>query len=83
MVLENLMDSGIPIQNGTATNLQTLWRRKGMGASPPEPTPSLPRTPPALPAQPAPPGDNAAAQISEIGGVLPRYVYIHTPLPNP
>ena len=47
-----------------------------MGAHPPEPAPPLPEMPP------APGGDNEGAKNSEIEGVPPGYVYIHTPLPN-
>jgi hypothetical protein len=31
---QNHMDGSLPGQNGTTTNLQICWRRKGLGASP-------------------------------------------------
>ena len=76
MVQENQTDGCLPCQNGTAKNPQTHWRRKGMGAPPPEPAPPSPTMPP------APPGGNEGTPSSEIEGVPPGYVYIHTSLPN-
>jgi len=81
MLWENQTDGCLPCQNGTAQNPQTRWRCKGTGAPPRErlskpkrePTPHPP-TPPRVP-----PGNNEAAHVSEIEGVPPRYVYIHTP----
>jgi len=84
MLRENHMDGCLPWQNGTAQNPQTRWWSKGTAAPPPErlrqPTPELrphlARTPP------VPPGDIAAAHVSEIKGVPPGYEYIHTPVPS-
>ena len=84
MLRENQTDGCLPCQNGTARNPPTHWARKGTGASPserlrqptPEPTPHPPKTPV------VPPGNNGAAHLSEIQGVPPAYVYIHTPLPS-
>jgi len=84
MLQENQMDSCLPCQIGTAQNPQTRWRRIGRGAPQPEqlrqltpePTPHPPETPP------VPPGNNEAAHISEIEGVPPRYMFIHSPLPS-
>jgi len=84
MLQENETDCCLPCQSGTAKNPQTCWRCKGTGAPPqerlreptPEPTPHLPRT--AL----VPPGDNEAAHVSEIAGLPPGYLYIHTCLPT-
>jgi len=47
-----------------------------MGTPPPGPATS----PPGMPC--VPPGGNQSAQNSEVKGVPPGYVYIHTPLPN-
>jgi len=81
---ENQMDGCLPCQNGTAQNPQTCWRRKGMGAPPPEwlrqPTPEPTPQPPET--APVPPGNNEAAHLSEIDCVPPRHVYIYTPLPS-
>jgi len=79
MVLDTLTDGCLASHNGTAKNLQTRWWCKGTGAPPPEPSSSPPGKPPA---PPAPSGDNKGAEIPEIEGVSPRYVYIHIPLPN-
>jgi len=76
MVRENQTDSCLPRQNGTAKNFQTCWRRNGMGAPPPRPVPLRPGTPPAHPE------DSERNHNSEIEGVQPGYVYIHTPLPS-
>jgi len=84
MLQENQTDSCLPCQNGTAQNPQTCWRRKGTGAPrqerlsqpTPEPTPQPPET------QLVPPSNNEAAHLSEIEGVPPTYVYIHTSLPS-
>jgi len=76
MVLENQMDGRLPCQNGTAKNPQTCWRHNGTGEPPPDPAPPPPEMPP------APSGANQGAHHSEIEGVPPGYVYIHTPLPN-
>jgi len=82
MLRENQTDGCLPCQNATAQNPQTRWRRKGMGAPPPDwlrhPTPEPMPPPPEMPL--VPPGNNEAAQVSEIEGVPPGYVYIHTPL---
>jgi len=84
MLRDNQMDGCLPCHNGTAQNPQTRWRRRGMGAPPPvrlrQPTPQMMPHPPGVP--PVPSGDNEAAHISEIEGVPPGYVYIHTPLPS-
>jgi len=45
-----------------------------------QPTPKPTTHPPEIPL--IPPGDNEAAHLSEIEGVPPGYVYIHTPLPS-
>jgi len=76
MFRENQMDGCLPCQNGTAKNPPTRWRRKGVGAPPPELVPPLSGMPP------APPGCNEGASRSEIDSVPPGYVYINTPLPN-
>jgi len=47
-------------------------------AAPPR-EPAFP--PPRMPGVPA--SDNEVAQSSDIEGVPPRYVYVHTPFPNP
>ena len=47
-----------------------------MGAPPPEPAPP----PPGMP--PTPPGGSGGTPSSEMEGVPPRYVHIHTPLPK-
>jgi len=76
MVCENQMDGGQNGQNGTAMNPDTGWRREGTGTPPPELAPPPPGTPH------APPGHSQGTQSYKIDGVPPRYVYIHTPLPN-
>jgi len=84
MLGANQSDGCLPGQNGTARNPQTGWRHKGTGAPPPEqlrqlapePMPQPPKTPL------VPPGNNEAAHLSDIEGLPPRYVYIHTPLPS-
>jgi len=82
MLRENQTDGSLSCQNGTAQNPRTHWRRKGTGAPPPEqlmqPTPELTPHPPGKP--PVPPSDNHAAHTSEMKGVPPGHVYIHTPL---
>jgi len=68
MLRQNQTSSCLPCQNGITMNLQTCWRRNGMGASPPdrrreptpEPTPPLPATPP------APTGKTSGVQSSQI-----------------
>jgi len=84
MLWENQTDGYLPCQNDTAQNSQTRWRRKGTGARPPErlrqPTPEPTPQPPEMP--PVPPSINEAAHLSEIEGVPPGYVYIHTSLPS-
>jgi len=84
MLQENLMDGCLPCQNGAAQDPQTRWRPKGTGAPPPErvsqPTPELTPNPPGTPL--APPDNSEAAHVSEIDGVPPGHVYIHTPLPS-
>jgi len=83
MLDENQTDGCLPCQNGTAQKPQTRWRCKGMGAPQLErlrqPTPEPTPPPPKL--APVPPGDNEGAHVTEIQGVPPGYVYIHTPLP--
>jgi len=76
MVRENRTDGCLPCQNGTAKNPQTRWRRRGMGAPPPQ------LAPPRAGMPVAPPDDNERTQSSETEGVPPRYLYIHTPLPS-
>jgi len=84
MLWENQTDGCLPCQNGTAQNPQTRWRSNGTGEPPPErlreptpePTPNPHKTPPLSP------GNNEAVHLSEINGVPPGYVYIHTPLPS-
>jgi len=55
-----------------------------MGAPPPErlrqPTPEPTPHPPQTPL--VPPGNDEASYLSEIKGVPPGYVYVHTPLPS-
>jgi len=84
MLRENQADGWLPCQDGTAQNPQTRWRGEGTGAPAPErlwrPTPEPAPHPPETP--PVPPGNNEAAHLSEIEGVPPGYVYIHTPLPS-
>jgi len=84
MLWENQMDSCLPCQNGTVQDPQTPWGRKGTGAPPPErprqPTPELTPHPPETP--PLPPGNNEAVHLSQIEGVPPGDVYIHTPPPS-
>jgi len=84
MLRENHTDSCLPCQNGTAPNPQTRCRRNGTGAPPPErlgqPTPQPTTHPPETPLPP--PGNNEASHISEMEGVPPRSVYIHTPTPS-
>jgi len=79
MLYQNHMAGCLPCLNGTATNLQTHWRRKGTGAPPPdrhrEPTPSLPKM------SPVPTGENSGAQHSLIVNLLAGYAYSHTYLP--
>jgi len=55
IVEENQWDGCLPCQNGTAKNLETRWRCKGMGAPLPEQAPPLPGMPS------APPGGNGGA----------------------
>lgn len=76
MVSEFEMDGCLACQNGAVKNLRTRGRCKGTGPPPPKPWPPPPQTPP------APPGDSEATQSSQIEGVPPRYVYIHTSLSN-
>jgi len=84
MLWENQIDGFLLCQNGTAQNPQTRWRCEVTGAAYPErlrqPTSAPTPHPPEMP--PVPPGNNEAAHVSEIGGVPPGYVYIHTPLPS-
>ena len=83
-IRENQTDGCLPCQNCTAQNPQTSWRCKGTGAPPPqwreqptpEPRPHLPRTPP------VPPSQNEATHVSEVEGVPPGYVSIHTLIPR-
>jgi len=82
MLRGNQMDGCLQCHNGTPQNPQKCWRRKGTVAPPPEqlrqltpePTPQPPETPL------VPPGNKEAAHPSEIEGVWPGYMYIHTPL---
>jgi len=76
MVQENQMDGFHPCQNGTANNSKTRWTHKRTDA----PLPELAAPPPGMP--PAPLGVTEGAARSEIEGVPPGYLYIHTPLPN-
>jgi len=84
MLWENQPDGCLACQNGTAQNPQTRWRCNGTGTPPPErprdPTPEQSPHPPERPL--LPPSSNEAAHVSEIEGVLPGYVYIHTSLPS-
>jgi len=81
---ENPTDGCPHCEPGTAQNPQTGWRRKGTGTPPPErlreqtpePMPDSPGIPP------VPPGDKEGDHASDIAGVPPRYVYLHTPLPS-
>jgi len=84
MLRQNDTDGCIPMQCGTAHNLQELWRRNRVGAPPPDWLRQETTAPmPPLPVMPtAPPGHNVWALASEIGSVSPRYVYIRTPLPR-
>jgi len=76
MVHENQTDGCLPCHHDTAKNLQTCWRHKETSASPPKLMPPPPGTPPVSPSL------NDGADSSEIEGLPPGYVYIHTPLPN-
>jgi len=84
MLQESQMDGCPPCQNVTAQNPQRRWRCKRTGAPPPdwlwqltpEPTPHSPETPL------VPPGNNEAAHVSEIEGVLPGYVSMSTAPPS-
>jgi len=71
MVPDIQTDGYLPCHNGTTYNLHTHWRRNGIGVPPPErvsqPTPELTPLQPKTP--PAPPGNNEAAQVTEIQGV--------------
>jgi len=84
MLWENQTDHCLPCQNGTGQNPQTRWRRKGNGSPPPErlrqPTPEPLPQPPERPI--VPPCNNEAAHRSEIEGLPPGYVNIHTRLPS-
>jgi len=84
MLRENQTDGCLPCHNGTGQNPQTRWRRKGTGAPPPEQLIQL--TPDPMPHPPhaplVPPVINDEAHISEIEGVPPGYMYIHTPFPS-
>ena len=82
MIYKNHKDGCLPCQNGTAKNLQTCWRRKGTGVSPPEAAAHTPGTPPPPGTPPAPPGDTDGHESYEIEGKPSMYVYIHSPLPN-
>jgi len=84
MLRQNQTSGFLPCRNGTAKNLQTRWRRKGTGASPPdgrrestpEPTPPLPGTPP------APTSNTSAVQPSQMVNLPARYTYSNTALPS-
>jgi len=84
MLRENHTDGCLFCHNGTAQNPKTCWRYKGTG--PPSPKPLRPPTPELTPyplrMPPVPPGYNEAAHITQIQGVPPGSVYIHTPLPS-
>jgi len=73
---ENQMDGCLPCKNCAANILQTRWRCKGTSETPPRPAQPRPGTPP------APPDDSEGSQRSEIEGVPPGYLYIHTPRPR-
>jgi len=73
MVRENQTDGCLPCPNSTANNPQTRWRSKGQGAPPPRPVPPWPESPPV-------PSDDK--ECSEMEGMPPAFLYIHTPLPN-
>jgi len=61
-VLENHLDSRLPLRNSTIYNRQTHWSRAVPGAPQPEWSPS----PPGMPGAPTmPPGDNKGADFSE------------------
>jgi len=84
MLREYHTDGCLPCHNGIAQNPQTGWRCNGTGAPPREwlrlPTPDLIPHPPDTLLDP--PSNNVVADLSEIEGVPPGYVYIHTPLPS-
>jgi hypothetical protein len=75
-------DSCLPCQNDTAKNLQTLCRRKGTGAHPPEPAAPPPGLPPSPGRPPAPPDHTDGKTSYAIEGMPSRCVYIHSPHPN-
>jgi hypothetical protein len=81
---ENQTDGCLPCQHGTAHNPQTRWRSYGTGEPPPErlrePSPEPTPNPHKMP--PVSPGNNEGVHSSEIKGVPPGHVYIHTPLPS-
>jgi len=76
IVRENQMDSCLICQNGPVKYLWTCWRCKEPGVPRPQPMPPLHCMSPALP------DDNETSQGSQIEGVPPGYVYIHTPHPK-
>jgi len=84
IVRETPTDGCLSCQNGTAQNLQTLRWRKGTCAPPPDQLIQLwPELTPFRPGTPCvPPSDAESAHDSDIEGVPPGYVYIHTPLPS-
>jgi len=83
MICHNHTARYLPCQNGTATDPQTRWRCKGIGAlslnkcrQPTE------ESPPPLPGKPpAPPGNISGPQCSQIINLPARYAYSHTSLP--
>jgi len=83
MLNQNQVAGWLPSQNGASKKPETLWRRKGTGAHPPdrrreqtpEPTPPLPGTPP------APTGNTSGVQPSEIVDLPAADTYSNTALP--
>jgi len=84
MIRDNQTDGFLTCQDGTAQNPQSCWRCEDTGAPPPgrlrQLTPGETPHPPGTPH--VPPGRNEGAHASQMEGVPPRYVYIHTPLPS-
>jgi len=83
VLCQNQTSGCLPCQNGTAKNPQTIWRRKGTGAPPPdqrrqrttEPTPLLPGTPP------TPTGNTSGVQHSQIVNLPARHLHYDIALP--
>jgi len=84
MLHEDQTDGCLPCQHGTALNLQTYWRRRGMGVLPADSlsqlTPNQMQNVPGTPL--VPPCENEGVLVSKIKGVLPGYVYSDTLLPG-